>query len=224
MTLLEKKRKTFFYLPNFKSSGTYTDCDYEYFFQLCLNTCSRLFSSHVYAQEPSFSLKWPPCMAHTVKWVRSVSCQWVSHLQSWESSSYFRTHSAQQPDPECVNNILRCASQPKSTRYTACRVFESTLMHVCVNMARRERMSSFIAFESVWISLLDGVYSGWVQQVLYTHRGTLCAEIREGGPQGGDEWRKRNSCGDENLTHISLARSLFLWLLFTPALRDGSSR
>lgn len=67
MTVFEQKRKTFFYLPNFKSSGTYRDCDYEYFFQLCLNTCSRLFSSHVYAQEPRFSLKWPPCMAHCTK-------------------------------------------------------------------------------------------------------------------------------------------------------------
>lgn len=114
----DKRKKTRLHQPNFQPE-----------------TCRGLIlqfsfpsETHAAARVQRLSPEWPH--AHGADGGESEVCflSCASHLQSRDSSSYFRNHS---PQPERVNNILHSASAAKDVTLTA-GSFESAGICVCV--------------------------------------------------------------------------------------------
>lgn len=137
-------------------------------------------------------------MARTIKKhrVRSVSCQWASHLQRIFFVQGFRKHSAQCHNQSTLTTSFTALSQPKSTCCTACCLLESTAMHLCVfvcvrvSVAQRARGGLFRLRLRVCkprrVTLCAGVECTQVLCVpLRTLVRSLCAEKREGDPREG---------------------------------------
>lgn len=156
-------------------------------------------------------------MVRTIKKhrVRSVSCQWASHLQRIFFIQGFGKHSAQCHNQSASTTSFTALSQPKSTCCTACCLLlehsHAFVCRACERGTASERGTFSTASESVRASPRDSVcrsrmHPGALRASQNASAIAVCRNER-GGPQGGDEWRKRNSFTDENLTHTSHSAS-----------------